>query len=82
MKKLIVVYLVVVDSLLEDKIILSDWKEGLFFFEKKKLGVGGIYDKYLYFIKFAIDYEVCLRVDIFVGNSFFTFSSLIVFERI
>ncbi|KAH1048320.1 hypothetical protein J1N35_039104 [Gossypium stocksii] len=29
----------------------------------------------------AIDYEVCSKADIFVGNSFLTFSSLIVFER-
>ncbi|PPR87238.1 hypothetical protein GOBAR_AA33457 [Gossypium barbadense] len=29
----------------------------------------------------AIDYEVCSKADIFVGNSFSTFSSLIVFER-
>lgn len=76
-----VVYLAVADSLLEDKTILSDWKEGLLPFEKKKLGVDGIYDKYPYLIKSAIDYEVCLRADVFVGNSFSTFSSLIVLER-
>lgn len=76
-----VVYLAVADSLLEDKTILSDWTEGLLPFEKKKLGVVGIYDKYPYLIKSAIDYEVCLRADIFVGNSFSTFSSLIVLER-
>ncbi|XP_021851734.2 O-fucosyltransferase 23 [Spinacia oleracea] len=76
-----VVYLAVADSMLEDKTILSGWKEGLHPFEKKKLGVGHIYEKYPYLIKSAIDYEVCLRADVFVGNSFSTFSSLIVLER-
>uniref|UniRef100_A0A7C9EBB6 O-fucosyltransferase family protein n=1 Tax=Opuntia streptacantha TaxID=393608 RepID=A0A7C9EBB6_OPUST len=76
-----VVYLAVADSLLEDKTILSNWKAGLLPFEKKKLGVDGIYDRYPYLIKSAIDYEVCLRADIFVGNSFSTFSSLIVLDR-
>ncbi|XP_057972034.1 O-fucosyltransferase 23 [Malania oleifera] len=76
-----VVYLAVADSLLEDASILSGWKEGLLPFEKKKLGVDGIYKKYPYLIQSAIDYEVCLRADVFVGNSFSTFSSLIVLER-
>ncbi|CAO2833617.1 unnamed protein product [Amaranthus hypochondriacus] len=76
-----IVYLAVADSLLEDNTILSGWKDGLLPFEKKKLGVSHIYDKYPYLIKSAIDYEVCLRADIFVGNSFSTFSSLIVLER-
>lgn len=76
-----VVYLAVADSLLEDPSILSGWKEGLLPFEKKKLGVWDIYSKYPYLIKSAIDYEVCLRADVFVGNSFSTFSNLIVLER-
>ncbi|XP_030465845.1 O-fucosyltransferase 23 [Syzygium oleosum] len=76
-----VVYLAVADVLLEDSSILSGWKEGLLPFEKKKLGVDGIYEKYPYLIKSAIDYEVCLRADVFVGNSYSTFSSLIVLER-
>ncbi|GMH02678.1 hypothetical protein Nepgr_004517 [Nepenthes gracilis] len=76
-----VVYLAVADNLLEDKSILNGWKEGLLAFEKKKLGVNGIYEKYPYLIKSAIDYEVCLRAEFFVGNSFSTFSSLIVLER-
>ncbi|KAL2944849.1 O-fucosyltransferase 23 [Bienertia sinuspersici] len=76
-----IVYLAVADSLLEDKTILSGWQEGLLPLEKKKLGVGHVYDKYPYLIKSAIDYEVCLRADVFVGNSFSTFSSLIVLER-
>ncbi|KAF9589798.1 hypothetical protein IFM89_028733 [Coptis chinensis] len=76
-----VVYLAVADTLLEDPSILNGWKEGLLPFEKKKLGVWGIYRKYPYLIQSAIDYEVCLRADIFVGNSFSTFSSLIVLER-
>eukprot|EP00268_Persea_americana_P060755 TRINITY_DN7611_c0_g2_i2.p1 TRINITY_DN7611_c0_g2~~TRINITY_DN7611_c0_g2_i2.p1 ORF type:complete len:447 (-),score=67.37 TRINITY_DN7611_c0_g2_i2:603-1943(-) len=76
-----VVYLAVADSLLEDSSILSGWKEGLHPFEKKKLGVWDIYKKYPYLIQSAIDYEVCLRADVFVGNSFSTFSSLIVLER-
>ncbi|XP_019051414.1 PREDICTED: uncharacterized protein LOC104586520 isoform X2 [Nelumbo nucifera] len=76
-----VVYVAVADSLLEDPSILSGWKEGLLPFEKKKLGVWDIYKKYPYLIKSAIDYEVCLRADAFVGNSFSTFSNLIVLER-
>lgn len=75
------VYLAVADSLLDDSTILSGWKEGLLPVEKKKLGVDGIYNKYPYLIQSAIDYEVCLRADVFVGNSFSTFSSLIVLER-
>ncbi|TYI04917.1 hypothetical protein ES332_A10G053000v1 [Gossypium tomentosum] len=47
----------------------------------KNLGVDGIYKKHPYMIQSAIDYEVCSKADIFVGNSFSTFSSLIVFER-
>ncbi|KAK4564224.1 hypothetical protein RGQ29_006344 [Quercus rubra] len=76
-----VVYLAVADSLLEDSSILNGWKEGLLPLEKKKLGVDGIYKKYPYLIQSAIDYEVCLRADVFVGNSFSTFSSLIALDR-
>ncbi|KAI4338725.1 hypothetical protein MLD38_023748 [Melastoma candidum] len=76
-----VVYLAVADVLLEDTSILSGWKEGLVPYEKKRLGVVDIYKKYPYLIQSAIDYEVCLRADVFVGNSFSTFSSLIVLER-
>ncbi|EEF31149.1 O-fucosyltransferase 23 [Ricinus communis] len=81
MKTPSVVYLAVADSLLEDPSILTGWKHGLLPFEKKKLGVDGIYKKYPYLIQSAIDYEVCLRADIFFGNSFSTFSSLIALER-
>ncbi|KAK9697641.1 hypothetical protein RND81_08G050600 [Saponaria officinalis] len=81
LSKPVAVYLAVADNLLEDQTILSGWKEGLLPFEKKKLGVRDIYDKYPYLIKSAIDYEVCLRADVFVGNSFSTFSNLIVLER-
>ncbi|XP_022720929.1 uncharacterized protein LOC111278589 [Durio zibethinus] len=76
-----VVYLAVADSLLNDSSILGGWKKGSLPFEKKKLGVDGIYNKHPYLIQSAIDYEVCSRADIFVGNSFSTFSSLIVLER-
>uniref|UniRef100_A0A1J3CVL0 O-fucosyltransferase family protein n=1 Tax=Noccaea caerulescens TaxID=107243 RepID=A0A1J3CVL0_NOCCA len=81
-----VLYLAVADSLLEEKeedsSVLSGWRKGLIPFEKKKLGVKEeIYGKYSYLIQSAIDYEVCLRADVFVGNSFSTFSSLIVLER-
>ncbi|KAJ4976157.1 hypothetical protein NE237_001263 [Protea cynaroides] len=76
-----IVYLAIADSLLEDSSILTGWKEGLLLFEKKKLGVWEIYKKHPYLIKSAIDYEVCLRADVFVGNSFSTFSNLIVLER-
>lgn len=81
LKTPIVVYLAVADSLLEDNSILDGWKEGLLPFEKKKLGVEGIYKKHPYLIQSAIDYEVCLRANVFVGNSFSTFSSLVVLER-
>lgn len=81
LKTPIVVYLAVADTLLEDNSILDGWKEGLLPFEKKKLGVQGIYKQHPYLIQSAIDYEVCLRANVFVGNSFSTFSSLIVLER-
>lgn len=77
----VTVYLAVADSLLEDKSILGGWKEGLLPFEKKKLGVVDIYKQRPYLIQSAIDYEVCLRSDIFIGNSFSTFSSLVVLDR-
>ncbi|KAK8574997.1 hypothetical protein V6N13_033788 [Hibiscus sabdariffa] len=76
-----VAYLAVADSLLNDSSILDGWKKGLLPFEKKKLRVDEIYNKHPYLIQSAIDYEVCSRADIFVGNSFSTFSSLIVLER-
>jgi len=76
-----VVYLAVADSLLEDSSILTGWKEGLLPVEKNKLGVDGIYNKYPYLIQSAIDYEVCSKADVFVGNSFSTFSSLVALER-
>lgn len=76
-----VVYLAVADSLLEDRTILNGWKDGLLPYEKKKLAAERMYEKYPYLIKSAIDYEVCLRADVFVGNSFSTFSNLIVLER-
>ncbi|XP_008813286.2 O-fucosyltransferase 23-like [Phoenix dactylifera] len=79
--KPIVVYLAVADSLLEDGSMLSGWKDGLLPYEKKRLGVWNIYEKYPYLIRSAIDYEVCSRADVFVGNSFSTFSSLIVLSR-
>ncbi|KAJ0975833.1 hypothetical protein J5N97_017798 [Dioscorea zingiberensis] len=81
LQKPIVVYLAVADSLLEDNSILSGWQQGLLPFDKKKLGVWDIYKKYPYLIQSAIDYEVCLRADVFVGNSFSTFSSLVVLGR-
>ncbi|KAL7229434.1 hypothetical protein ACSBR2_008027 [Camellia fascicularis] len=81
LKSPIVVYLAVADSLLEDDSILDGWKEGLLPFEKKKLGIAGIYKRYPYLIQSAIDYEVCLRAYVFVGNSFSTFSNLLVLER-
>ncbi|CAA2972083.1 O-fucosyltransferase 23-like [Olea europaea subsp. europaea] len=76
-----VIYLAVADTLLEDNSILTGWKEGLLPFEKKKLGVVEVYKKHPYLIQSAIDYEVCLRSDVFIGNSFSTFSSLVVLDR-
>lgn len=77
----IVLYLAVADKLLQNSSILEGWKDGFLPYEKKKLGVDKIYGKYSYLVQSAIDYEVCLRADVFVGNSFSTFSSLIVLER-
>ncbi|KAH7679151.1 GDP-fucose protein O-fucosyltransferase protein [Dioscorea alata] len=79
--KPIIVYLAIADSLFDDDSILIGWEEGLIPCEKKKLGVWDVYNKYSYLFRSAIDYEVCLRANVFVGNSFSTFSSLIVFER-
>ncbi|OWM74702.1 O-fucosyltransferase 23 [Punica granatum] len=76
-----VLYLAVANSLLEDSSLLTGWRDGLLPFEKKRLGVEAIYRKYPYLIQSAIDYEVCVRADVFVGNSFSTFSSLVVLER-
>ncbi|WJX27450.1 hypothetical protein P8452_16264 [Trifolium repens] len=76
-----VIYLAVADKLLNNSSIMEDWGERFLPYEKKKLGVEGIYKKYSYLIQSAIDYEVCLQADIFVGNSFSTFSSLVVLER-
>lgn len=76
-----VVYLAVADDLLEDKTLLEGWSDFLLPYEKKKLGVLDMYSKYPYLIQSAIDYEVCLQADIFVGNSFSTFSSLVVLQR-
>ncbi|CAL0313611.1 unnamed protein product [Lupinus luteus] len=81
LKTPVVLYLAVADQLLKNSSILEGWQEGFLPLEKKKLGVDAIYSKYPYLIQSAIDYEVCLRADIFVGNSFSTFSSLIVLER-
>lgn len=76
-----ILYLAVADALLEDGSILNGWGPGLHPVEKKKLGVTEIYKNHPYLIKSAIDYEVCLRADVFVGNSYSTFSSLVVLER-
>ncbi|KAK8584942.1 hypothetical protein V6N13_138885 [Hibiscus sabdariffa] len=76
-----VVYLAVADSLLNDSSILRGWMKGLLPFEKKKLRVDGIYKRHPYLIQSAIDYMVCSMADIFVGNSYSTFSSLVVLER-
>lgn len=77
----VVVYLAVADKLLNDSDILEGWEKGFLPYEKKKLGVQELYSRYPYLIQSAIDYEVCLRADVFVGNSFSTFSSLIALER-
>ncbi|XP_022954735.1 O-fucosyltransferase 23-like [Cucurbita moschata] len=81
MKTPTVVYLAVADSLLNDSSISKGWKDGFVPIEKRKLGIDEIYKKYPYLVQSAIDYEVCLRADVFVGNSFSTFSSLVVLER-
>lgn len=77
----VVVYLAVADSLLEDNSIMEGWRGNLLPFDKKKLGAVDVYKKHPYLIQSAIDYEVCLRSNVFVGNSFSTFSSLVVMDR-
>ncbi|KAL6629909.1 hypothetical protein ACP70R_029674 [Stipagrostis hirtigluma subsp. patula] len=81
LRRPVVVYLAVADSLLEDDSITSGWRVGMVAYEKKKLGVTDIYDRQPYLIKSAIDFEVCSRADVFVGNSFSTFSNLVVLSR-
>ncbi|XP_071694003.1 O-fucosyltransferase 23 [Rutidosis leptorrhynchoides] len=76
-----ILYLAVANELLEDDSILNGWKQGMHPVDKQRLGVVDIYDKYPYLIQAAIDYEVCLKADVFVGNSYSTFSSLLVLER-
>ena len=73
--------LAVADDLLENRVLLEGWSDFLDPYEKNKLAVLDIYSKYPYLIQSAIDYEVCVQVDTFVGNSFSTLSSLIVLQR-
>lgn len=77
----LLVYLAVADFLLEDENVLQGWGEKMVPFEKKKLGVLPLYKKHPYIIQSAIDFEVCKQADMFVGNSFSTFSSLVVLAR-
>ncbi|KAJ0751497.1 putative GDP-fucose protein O-fucosyltransferase [Helianthus annuus] len=74
-------YLAVANELLEDDSILNGWKEGMHPVDKKRLGLSEVYKNHSYLIQAAIDYEVCLNADVFVGNSYSTFSSLLVLER-
>ncbi|XP_076899103.1 O-fucosyltransferase 23-like [Bidens hawaiensis] len=76
-----ILYLAVANELLEDDTILNGWKEGMHPFDKKRLGLTEFYNNHSYLIQAAIDYEVCLKADVFVGNSYSTFSSLLVLER-
>ncbi|XP_037458765.1 O-fucosyltransferase 23-like [Triticum dicoccoides] len=81
LRRPVVVYLAVADSLLEDDSVTSGWRVGMIAYEKKKLGVTDIYERQPYLLKSAIDFEVCARADVFVGNSFSTFSNLVVLSR-
>ncbi|KAF7106585.1 hypothetical protein CFC21_107304 [Triticum aestivum] len=81
LRRPVVVYLAVADSLLEDDSVTSGWRVGMIAYEKKKLGVTDLYKRQPYLIKSAIDFEVCARADVFVGNSFSTFSNLVVLSR-
>ncbi|KAK9080775.1 hypothetical protein SSX86_000533 [Deinandra increscens subsp. villosa] len=76
-----ILYLAVANELLDDDSILNGWKQGMLPVDKKRLGVTAVYDKHPYLIQAAIDYEVCLRANVFVGNSYSTFSSLVVLGR-
>ncbi|KAI3686065.1 hypothetical protein L1987_79735 [Smallanthus sonchifolius] len=81
LKPPLILYLAVANELLEDDSILNGWKEGMHPVDKKGLGLTENYKNHPYLIQSAIDYEVCLRADVFVGNSYSTFSSLLVLER-
>ncbi|KAJ8763718.1 hypothetical protein K2173_003500 [Erythroxylum novogranatense] len=83
LRKPTVVYVAVAHNLLQDSIssILHGWGQGLIPLEKRRLGVENIYRKYPYLIQSAIDYQVCSWADVFVGNSFSTFSNLVALER-
>jgi hypothetical protein len=50
-------------------------------YEKKKLSIAKNFANYSYLIQSAIDYELCLRVDVLDGNSFSIFPILIALER-
>ncbi|XP_078433022.1 O-fucosyltransferase family protein isoform X2 [Wolffia australiana] len=76
-----IVYVAVADSLLEDQSLLKGWKTGLVPLDKKTVGAWELYEPWPYLIRSAIDFEVCKRADVFVGNSYSTFSSLVVLER-
>ncbi|EFJ09170.1 protein-O-fucosyltransferase-like protein [Selaginella moellendorffii] len=83
LKRPALVYLAVADVLLEEgeSSLLRGWGEDLVPVEKKKLGVLDRYARHPYLIQAAIDYEICRRATVFVGNSFSTFSSLVVLQR-
>ncbi|KAI3820349.1 hypothetical protein L1987_07895 [Smallanthus sonchifolius] len=81
LKPPMILYLAVANELLEDDSILNGWKEGMHPVDKKRLGLTENYKNHPYLIQAAIDYEVCLGADVFVGNSYSTFSSLLVLER-
>ncbi|KAG0603932.1 hypothetical protein M758_10G131600 [Ceratodon purpureus] len=76
-----VVYLAMADAFLEDTNIMQGWGEDMVPFEKKKLGVKELYQKLPYIMQSAIDFEICKLADVFAGNSFSTFSSLVVMAR-
>ncbi|KAJ7559965.1 hypothetical protein O6H91_04G108500 [Diphasiastrum complanatum] len=81
LRKPSIVYLAVADDLLNDTSLMNGWSKDLIPYEKKRLGVLHTYGNHPYTIQAALDYEICLRASIFIGNSYSTFSSLVVLER-
>ena len=81
LRKPAVIYLAMADALLEDPNLLQGWGEEMVLLEKKSLGVMKLYQKLPYIMQSAIDFEICKLADVFAGNSFSTFSSLVVMAR-
>lgn len=76
-----VIYLAIADAFLEDANLLQGWGDAIMPLQKETLGVMNLYHKLPYIMQSAIDFEICKLADVFAGNSFSTFSSLVVMAR-